>query len=196
MWLKRITVLLKFDLSYQTNLSLVFTLQFFFSPQIMPDHPIFQYICIYLSRQTHVYVCVCIHTCTSSHSVANWEVKSSDLERGITLRLQDGLNIRSILYVTQSLQELLIFSHFKLFQVLYRTMLVLYANSVAWLFPPKNFQSSSWKRKRISDISRLPGNSNLLHRGLLNCLHGADSHPVSHEEHHQEARFQQPARCP
>lgn len=122
--------------------------------------------------------------------------QSSNLERGITLRLQDGLNIHSILYVTQSPRESLIFYHFMLFQALYWTLLVPCANSVAWLFPPKNFPSSSWKRKRIPDVSRLPGNSNLLHRGLLNCLHGADSHPVSHEEHHQEARLQQPARCP
>lgn len=62
-----------------------------------------------------IYVCI-VHKLTLDGKLRS---QSRDLERGITLRLQDGLNIHGILYVTQPLRELLIFYHFKLFQALY-----------------------------------------------------------------------------
>lgn len=56
-------------------------------------------------------------------------------------------------------------------------------------------QSSAGERKGDHSFTRLPGNSYLLHRGLLNCLHGGDSHLVPNEDHDQEAGLQQPAGC-
>lgn len=70
MWLKKITVLLKFDLSNKNEPEPSLNASVF-SPKIMVDYPIFQYIHIYLSRQTHVFGYICMHTCTSSHSMAN-----------------------------------------------------------------------------------------------------------------------------
>lgn len=63
----------------------------------------------------------------------------------------------------------------------------------AYLFLPCDLQPSSRKRKGDYDFPRLLGDSHLLHRGLLNCLHGGDSHRVQNEDHDQEARLQQPA---
>lgn len=50
--------------------------------------------------------------------ILNGKLRSQSSKRGITLRLQDGLNIHNVLYVTQSLQELLVFYHVRLFQAL------------------------------------------------------------------------------
>ena len=65
----------------------------------------------------------------------------------------------------------------------------------AYLFHPCDLQSSARQRKGDPSLPRLPGDSHLLHRGLLNCLHGGDSHRVPDEDHHQEAGLQQPAGC-
>lgn len=63
----------------------------------------------------------------------------------------------------------------------------------AYLFLSCDLKSSTCERKGDYSFPRLPGNSYLLHRGLLNCLHGGDSHLVSNEDHNQEAGLQQPA---
>lgn len=49
-------------------------------------------------------------------------------------------------------------------------------------------------RKGDPSFPRLPGNSHLLHRGVvLHRLHGGDSHLVPDEEHDQKLGLQQPA---
>ena len=65
----------------------------------------------------------------------------------------------------------------------------------AYLFLPCDLRSSSCERKGGHPFPRLPGNSHLLHRGVLHRLHGGDGHPVPDEEHDQEAGLQQPAGC-
>lgn len=65
----------------------------------------------------------------------------------------------------------------------------------AYLFLPCDLRSSSRKREGDHSFPRLPGNSHLLHRGLLNRLYGGDRHCVPNEDHDQEARLQQPAGC-
>lgn len=191
MWLKGSTGLLKVDLSNTMNMYLVWALNSFCSPKIIRDNLIFWWMCL-LSRQTQVYAYIGLFTSTHSHraEMLKWwflERNSPQISRW------PNYPQRSIcLKVTARTADVWTVSCCSMCWA----VLVLCANSAAWLFPPEILQSSSWKGKGISNISRLPGNSNLLHRGLPDCLHGADGHPVPHEEHHQEAWLQQPARCP
>lgn len=107
MWLKIITVLLKFDLSNKMNLNLVWILP-------VPSFPlkldlIIQYfdVCLSTWAGRHTYVSICAYLHTQAHTMAKWEVKPVR-DRGIVPRLQNSLNIHSILSVTKSRKELLI----------------------------------------------------------------------------------------
>lgn len=63
----------------------------------------------------------------------------------------------------------------------------------ASLSHPCDLPSSARQREGDPSLPRLPGDSHLLHRGLLDRLHGGDRHRVPDEDHHQEAGLQQPA---
>lgn len=87
---------------------------------------------------------------------------------------------------------LLAFASFSYARTHQSSILILW---LAYLFLPCDLHFSSCKRKGDHSFPRLPGDSHLLHRGLLNRLYGGDRHCVPNEDHDQEAGLQQPASC-